>query len=276
MAPLSPARTPPIATVLLTELRRALIALGYFTRAPIPSWVGASDRELDRAARYLPLVGVLVGAVGAGVLLACARLWPVPVAVALSMVCTVLFTGGFHEDGLADSADGFGGGSTRERVLDIMRDPRIGSFGAMALVLVLLTKFGALLELARASAAYAALALVIAHAGSRGVALLVMARLPYARPDEDAAKARPVAQGVGPREWITGAILAASPAVLAGAAGAIGPLTLLTLLTAGALVLLAATRYLRARLGGYTGDALGATQQIGEIAIYLVLLAALR
>ncbi|MCC2656448.1 MAG: cobS [Panacagrimonas sp.] len=262
--------------MLLDELRRAFIALGYFTRAPIPAWVGWSDRELDRAARYFPLIGAVVGGVAAAALLAGARLWPVSIAVALSMLCTLLFTGGFHEDGLADSADGFGGGATRERVLEIMRDSRIGSFGAIALVLVLLTKFAALWEIARLSLSHAALGLVIAHAASRGTGLLVMALLPYARPDEQQAKAKPVAQGIGPREWITGALFAVAPALLACLGGAIGGRTLLTLIATCGVVLLAATRYFRSRIDGYTGDCLGATQQVAEIAIYLVLLAALR
>ena len=261
---------------LTTELRRLFIALGYFTRTPIPRRVGGSELELNRAARDCPLVGIIVGGVAALALLAGAQLWPASVAVALSMACTLLFTGGFHEDGLADAADGFGGGYTRERVLEIMRDSRIGSFGAIALVLALLTKFTALTEIARLSLPQAMAALVIAHAASRGVGLLVMALLPYARPDEEQAKARPVAQGIGRREWITGSLLGLMPALLACAGGFIGALGVLTLIGACAVVLLGATRYFRARIGGYTGDGLGATQQLAEIAIYLVMLAALR
>lgn len=218
----------------------------------------------------------MVGAFGGAALLAGAQLWPVSVAVALSMACTLLFTGAFHEDGLADCADAFGGGYSRERVLEIMRDSRIGSFGAIALVLVLLVKFSTLLEIARVSLTQATVALVIAHAASRTVGLLVMALLPYARRDDDAAKARPVAQGIGAREWFTGVLVGTSPALLATAAGLIGPLVLLTLTAACGVVLLSATGYLRARIGGYTGDCLGATQQLAEVAVYLVLLAALR
>lgn len=265
-----------LAHPLLTELRRALIALGYFTRAPIPAWVGWSEYELDRAARYFPLVGTAVGAVAALALMAGTYLWPVSIAVALSMACTLLLTGAFHEDGLADAADGFGGGYTRDRVLEIMRDSRIGSFGAIALVIVLLAKFVALVEIGRASPSQAMLALVVAHAASRAVGLLVMTQLPYARLDDAQAKAKPVAQDIGAREWITGLLLGAAPAMFAAAAGVIGATTLLTLAVACAVVLFAATRYFRARIGGYTGDCLGATQQVAEVAIYLVLLAALR
>lgn len=221
-------------------------------------------------------MGIGVGAVAALALTAGTHLWPVSIAVALSMACTLLLTGAFHEDGLADSADGFGGGYTRERVLAIMHDSRIGSFGAIALVIVLLAKFGALVEIARVSLAQAGLALVIAHAASRAVGLMVMTLLSYARPEEIGAKAKPEAQGIGAREWITGGVVGAAPALVAAASGHIGVITLLTLFTACGVVLLAATRYFRARIGGYTGDCLGATQQIAEVAIYLVLLAALR
>lgn len=260
---------------MITELRRALVALGYFTRTPIPARVGWSAQDLDHAARYFPLAGAVVGAVGAAALLGAALLWPLPVALALSMLGTLLFTGGLHEDGLADSADGFGGGYTRERRLEIMRDPRVGSFGVLALVMVLLIKFVALLELAQPAVAQAALALLVAHAASRAAALVLMARLPYAREDDasGASRARPVTQGSGPRDAAVGLCLGLSPALLATAAGAMAPLALLALLAAVTLVVLGATRYLRARIGGYTGDSLGATQQIAEIAIYLALLA---
>lgn len=258
-----------------TELRRALIALGYFTRVPIPAWVGWSSHELNRAARYFPLIGAAVGAVAAAVLLAGGLLWPVPVAVVLSMVSTVLLTGAFHEDGLADAADGLGGGYTRARMLDIMQDSRIGSFGALALVLALLAKFAALLELARLDPWLAAVALIVAHAGSRAVALLLMAALPYVRIDADDTKAKPVAEGIGAREWGLGLALGLAPAGLAVAAGMFTAAHLAALLGTGGLVWLAAARYFRVRLGGYTGDCLGATQQVAEIALYLALLATL-
>lgn len=257
-----------------TEVRRICIALGYFTRLQIPAQVGWSANELNRAVRYFPLIGAGVGAVAAIVLLVGACVWASTTAIVLSMTATVLITGAFHEDGLADSADGFGGGHTRDRVLEIMQDSRIGSFGAIALILALLGKFSVLSELSGKSLAVAATSLVIAHAASRAVALLVMALLPYAKPDEP-SKARPVADGIGIHEWGTGLGIGLAPLALAGACGAIHAPTVMAVPLAGGLTLLIATRYFRRRIDGYTGDCLGAVQQISELAIYLAILSTL-
>lgn len=261
--------------LLDTEIRRFCIALGYFTRLPIPVWVGWSADDLNRAARYFPLIGVGVGAIAAAVLLTAANLWLSAIAIVLSTLATVLITGAFHEDGLADSADGFGGGYTRERVLSIMQDSRIGSFGAIALILTLLGKFVLLSDLSRHSLLVAATSLVIAHAASRSVALLVMATLPYAKPDEP-SKAKPVTEGIGVHEWGIGLGIGLAPLVLALIFGAIPVSTIITVPLSGGLMLLFATRYFRRRIGGYTGDCLGAVQQVSELVIYLAILASLR
>ncbi|MFP4906508.1 adenosylcobinamide-GDP ribazoletransferase, partial [Paraburkholderia sp. BR14261] len=110
----------------LAELRYFFTALGYFTRVPVPRWVGFEPAWLNAAARYFPFVGALIGALGALVYLAALRVFPANVAVLLSMAVTLLATGAFHEDGLADSLDAFGGAYAREDVLRIMHDSRIG------------------------------------------------------------------------------------------------------------------------------------------------------
>ena len=121
---------------MLHELRLFFIALQFFTRLPVPRWVGYEPEWLHQSARHFPLVGALVGVVGAAVLWAALWLFPMPVAVVLSMVATVLLTGAFHEDGLADTCDALGGAVSRERALEIMKDTRIGSYGAIGLLLV--------------------------------------------------------------------------------------------------------------------------------------------
>lgn len=252
------------------EVRRLLIATGYFTRVPIPAWVGWSADELNRSARYFPLVGMGVGLVAAGALGAAVQVLPAMPAVVLSMMASILLTGAFHEDGLADAADGFGGGYERDRVLAIMQDSRIGSFGAVALVLVLLAKFAALLELARVNLAFAMVALAIAHAASRAAALAVMAALPYVRVDGP-AKAKPVAEGIGPAEWGTGLLLGALPLAMALALHAVPAEAAALVLGVSLAVPVVAVRYFRRRIGGYTGDCLGAVQQVAELAIYLAL-----
>lgn len=252
---------------LRRELRRLLIALGYFTRVPIPAGVGWSAQALNRAARYFPLIGVFVGGVATLVLYAASGLLPLTLAVLMSMAASVLMTGAFHEDGLADAADGFGGGYDAQRVLEIMQDSRIGSYGAIAMVLVLLGKFSALLALAEHSLALAAAAVISAHAASRACALGVMAVLPYVRVEGD-AKARPVAEGIGGAEWITGLVVGAAPLALVAAMHLMPLRAVLLAILATLAVLVVAVRYFRRRIGGYTGDCLGATQQVAELAFY--------
>lgn len=254
------------------EIRRLLIATAYFTRIPIPAWVGWSAFELNRAARYFPLVGMGVGLVAAGVLAAASLLLPPMLAVLLSMAASILLTGAFHEDGLADAADGFGGGCEPDQVLAIMQDSRIGSFGTVALVLVLLSKFAALLTLASVNLPFAMVALVIAHAASRACALAVMAVLSYVRLD-GAAKAKPVAEGLGVAEWGTGILLGALPLGVALALHGVPAHAAVLVLLVSLSVPACAARYFRRRIGGYTGDCLGAVQQLAELAIYLALCA---
>ena len=119
------------------QLRLFLTALGFFTRVPIPQWVGYSPEQLNAATRYFPLVGVFVGALVATLTVAMGYVWSPHLAIALGLGVSVLLTGAFHEDGLADSVDAFGGAFERERVLEIMHDSRIGTYGAVALWLAL-------------------------------------------------------------------------------------------------------------------------------------------
>ena len=126
------------------QLELFLTALGFFTRIPVPAWVPWSPERLNHAARYFPLVGWVVGGVGAGAFLALALVLPVSLAVILSMAVTIRLTGAFHEDGLADTFDALGGHVSRERALQIMRDSRIGTYGAAALAFDLLLRWQAI------------------------------------------------------------------------------------------------------------------------------------
>lgn len=122
------------------EIDLFLVAMGYFTRIPMPKWVEVDADKLNKASRYFGLVGLLVGLLSAIVFWLTQNWLPAGVSVLLSMVTGVLLTGGFHEDGLADTFDGFGGGWTAEDKLRIMKDSRLGSYGALALMLVLMLK----------------------------------------------------------------------------------------------------------------------------------------
>ncbi|THF63153.1 adenosylcobinamide-GDP ribazoletransferase [Pseudothauera nasutitermitis] len=249
------------------QLELFLTALGYFTRIPVPAWVPWSTQRLNHAARYFPLVGWVVGGVGAAAWLGFAQVLPASLAVILSMAVTIRFTGAFHEDGWADSCDGLGGGWDKAQVLAIMKDSRIGSYGTVGLVLMLLAKAFALIELAAHGNAAVALALLAAHPLSRLGATALIHWLPYARED-DSSKSKPLAHALRPGELAIAALCGLVPLILLGFAQALA-----ALLAAGAVALWAARLFLR-RLGGYTGDLLGAAQQAGELGIYLGILIA--
>ncbi|MEM5427449.1 adenosylcobinamide-GDP ribazoletransferase [Cupriavidus oxalaticus] len=248
------------------ELRYFFTALGYFTRLPLPGWlarwVGFEPHYLHVAARYFPLVGLLVGGAGALVTWGALQWWPIGVAVLLGMAATLLLTGAFHEDGLADCVDAFGGAWQREDVLRIMHDSRVGAFGAIALVMALLLKWQLLVAIGTQGGPAILLAvLVAAHAASRAMAVSYLATLQYVRAE---GKAKPVAQR------LAGAGLAF--ALLCG----LVPLWLVSssFLAAAVVALLVLRvllgRYFVRRIGGYTGDCLGMAQQCAEILIYLV------
>lgn len=244
------------------ELQYFFAALRFFTRLPVPGWVGHSAQQLDHAARWFPAVGWIVGACGAAVTLAAAALWPLAVAVLLGMAATLLLTGAFHEDGLADSIDGFGGGWTREEVLRIMKDSRIGSYGALGVGLALLIKFHLLLALAVLPAPTFAALSITGHSISRLAATTLIHFLAYAR-DDASAKSKPLATRLGRGGLVMAALCGLAPCLFLPAAQTAIALGLVTLVT------LAAARYFVKRIGGYTGDCLGATQQLAELAFYL-------
>lgn len=248
------------------ELEYFFGALRFFTRLPVPAWVGHSADGLNRSARYFPAVGLVVGGLSALVFLLASRGWPVSLAVLAAMAASIYATGAFHEDGLSDMVDGLGGGWTKEQVLTIMKDSRVGSYGVVAIVLALLGKF---LALAALPAAAIPAALVAGHGVSRFCATILLQQLDYVR--EDAlSKTKPLANAMSlPELTLAGCFALAGVALL----GLWLPLQslVLALALAGALTLWLARLLLR-RLGGYTGDCLGAAQQGSELAFYLGLL----
>lgn len=266
------------------QLALFMTAVQFLTRLPAPRVAACEPAALGRSARYFPLVGVLVGLINVGVWWLAAQRLPAALAVGLMLGASALATGALHEDGFADACDGFGGGASRERVLSIMQDSRIGAYGALGLVLLIGLKWTTLASLAASPVAAAFPLLVIgAHAMSRWCAAALIWRLPYARTEGD-AKSRPFADALTARGWLgSGLIGLAGFAPIAaglGMTGAAGPSAgLATALAAGACAAAAvaalAAGYCRRRLGGYTGDCLGATQQLAELAFLLGGLAAL-
>jgi len=247
-----------------------LIALSFLTRIPVAPMANFEPQWLNQAGRYYGLVGLLVGFISAIVLLITGQILPASIAIILSMITSVLLTGGFHEDGLADTFDGFGGGWTVAQKLTIMKDSRLGTYGALALALALLLKFGLLLELSQLNADFSlsnvALALLIGHCLSRVMAVSFIFDQPYVR-DIDSSKIKPMTEQQSPLELMILLLTALLPLLLL-------PLSLaLSLIVGVCLLRWLLVRWYRLQLGGYTGDLLGCAQQICELLCYLILLA---
>ena len=253
------------------QLRLLLTAVMFYTRLPCPRWVGHDAETLNRATVYFPLIGWLVGGVTAGVYWGAVQLWPPLVALLLSTGAGILLTGAFHEDGLADVCDGFGGGWTRERILEIMKDSRVGTYGLVGLGLVLATKVAALYSATGPGPTKLTVPvlLAVAHPLSRLTALGFIRTLPYARQDLADGKANAVAHSMPNGRLASAALWGLVPLVALvvwqkqlALLGVLLPLLLLH----GVL-----NRWYRKWLGGYTGDCLGAAQQVAEVLVYLSL-----
>jgi len=240
-------------------------ALRFFTRLPIPSSIGHSSEELNHASRYFSWVGLVVGAL-AVVSYDVARLvLPPSLALFVSMAVSLLVTGAFHEDGFIDCADGFGGGWEKSQILTIMKDSRVGSFGALAAIFMILGKFLALKEL---PPNLVPTALLVAHPLSRFCSVFLIFWLDYVREDQT-SRSKPLAQRMSRVELLVAAIGGFAPVVLLSP-GMIGVTFALSVITTISMI-----RFFTKRIGGYTGDCLGAVQQLTELSIYFGLAGAL-
>ncbi len=276
-------------------LRHFLLAIQFFTRIPVTGrladWVGFSPAMLRASAAHFPGVGVVVGSGVAGLTLVLLHLLPhspfTPLlAAVLGTGFSVMVTGGFHEDGLADVADGLGGSSDRERALLIMKDSRGGAFGVLAVVLTLLAKVSVLALMGFASPRWMLLGLFAAHVVSRTWPLLLIRLMPHVG-DAAESKSKPLADQISGRSLVAAGIWCFSALALVviahgatniGAFEAPSAATLAPLVTgllASSLAFVYMGRLLWRRLQGFTGDGLGATQQVCEIAFYLGLALAL-
>jgi adenosylcobinamide-GDP ribazoletransferase len=263
-------------------IRHYLLAIQFFTRLPVTgsvaACVGFSPAMLRASAAHFPGVGWLVGALVAGFTWGLLRLLPASpfaplVAAVLGTGLGVLITGAFHEDGLADVADGLGGTQNRERALEIMKDSRVGAFGAIATVLVLLAKVAllALLGSLPSVDSYLVLcvALFAAHVVSRTWPLLIIRLLPHVG-DAAGSKSKPLADQISLASlgvaflWCFSALALVQTAWLA-----ISLVALSAALAGSAIAFVVMWRWFARRLQGFTGDCLGATQQVCELAFYI-------
>lgn len=239
----------------MPQLKLFLLALGFYTRIPCSQLL--DYKQLPQATIYLPLVGWLVGSITALSFYLADCLWPQTTAVILALIVGIFLTGAFHEDGFADVCDGFGGGWGKQRILEIMKDSSLGVYGVIGLLLLFLLKFSLLDSLLATAVPFVLLA---GHSISRLSPLLLMRRYDYARNNDSKAA---VAVYKANRQQL----------VVAGVSGLL-PLLLLPAVCALAIIPVFAVnwylgRYFYRHIGGYTGDCLGASQQISETVFYL-------
>jgi adenosylcobinamide-GDP ribazoletransferase len=239
----------------MLHLQRLLLALSFYTRLPCPK--NLDYRQLSQAAVFLPVIGWIVGGLSGAVFYLAVGLWPPTIAAMIALIAGIWLTGAFHEDGFADVCDGFGGGYGKERILEIMKDSAIGVYGTLGLMLLLLLKIGLLGSLQIEIVPWVLLA---GHSVSRLMPLLLMRRYRYARSENSKSG---------------GAVFAPTATqLLFAAGGALLPMALLPARYLFALVpVLCASlwlgRYFNRHIGGYTGDCLGACQQVAETVFYL-------
>lgn len=246
------------------ELTIFLTAVMFYSRIPVPRNVAFSNELLNKSTRYFTLVGLIVGGLGALVYWGCTFILPNNIAIAISMIATIWITGAFHEDGFADFCDGFGGGYTKEKILEIMKDSRIGTYGSIGLILMLLTKFLCLTNINPVSLP---LVFIAAHGFSRLLPVAIIYSSEYVRADLT-SKVKPI----GHRDSSAAFLIA----LFFGTVFMIFiPLATALFTVAMSVVLFFIFKaYMEKKLGGYTGDVLGALQQLAEILFYLCFLIA--
>lgn len=235
----------------------------FFTRIPVPKNINHGHDMLQKSARYFSWVGIFVGAVGAAVFFVLGLIFSSGLSLAFSFLATILTTGAFHEDGFADCCDAFGGGWTKEKILAIMKDSRLGTYGVIGLMSILGLKFLLLMELLTiVPPVQVACIMIAAHSSSRLMAVSIMQQYTYVQ-DIDLSKSKPLAN----RRLTT------AESIIAIAGGAVAmlllPLSMLLVFLPVCIARWYAGRYFKKWIGGYTGDCLGATQQLCEVVFYL-------
>lgn len=241
------------------------LAMGFFSRLPMPKNTPYSEERMNRSGRYFSTVGLLLGVLCGGVFLLLDAVLPSAIAIFLMMSFSLMLTGAFHEDGLTDMADGIGGGMTVERRLTIMKDSRIGTYGASALIMALLGKWVLLNELVSMAGLF--MIIITGFTFSRAIAASLIYVMPYVS-DLDTSKSKPLANKQTKGELAFLMLIGLLPSLWFG-------LAFTCVLAFVAYVFrVGFKKWLIARIGGFTGDCLGAAQQLMELLIYIVFAAA--
>lgn len=248
------------------QLNLFYLAVSFFTRIPVPKSMRYSAAQLNKANRYFSLVGLLLASILAVCYWLTSQVLPMSVSVLITMAFSLLLTGAFHEDGLADMADGIGGAFDVEKRLAIMKDSRIGTYGSAALIFALALKFSLLFSLAEQGTFVFISALFLGASLSRALSSSLISSLPYVSDPSD-SKSKPLAQSQSKQELLIVVIIGVLPLLL------FSPLVALSCLLVLSIFRQYFSRWLLAKIGGFTGDCLGAAQQIAELLIYMVLVA---
>ena len=244
-------------------------AVMFYTRVPVPSSYQHSDHHFNQSRKYFPLIGLMAGLLAGLVVVTFVKILPLSVSVALSMASTILLTGAFHEDGFADCCDGFGGGWDKTQVLTIMKDSRVGAYATIDMIVLLGVKLLSLLEIGLISLYLLVLVLINGHALSRLGASLAIEQLTYVQ-DIDRSKVKPInIASLSVTDWCVSCAFAV-PALVLLTVHSPQALVALPIMTASYWLI---CRYFHQRIGGYTGDCLGAMQQILELVFYVAVLA---
>jgi adenosylcobinamide-GDP ribazoletransferase len=238
-------------------------ALMFFTRIPCPKWIDHAPEILNKSTRYFSLVGILVGSISAFFYLVAAQLFSTEIALVISMIASIWTTGAFHEDGFADVCDGFGGGWTKDKILLIMKDSRLGTYGVVGLVFILGMKFLALNEIPKE---YSVLAIISGHSISRFTATALIFTHSYVRETKD-SKSKPAADKMSLNSLMVNAFFGLLPLVLFQ-----NPKIFFVLIPLG-ITKWWLSRFFKKWIGGQTGDCAGALQQLSEVVYYLSLIA---
>jgi adenosylcobinamide-GDP ribazoletransferase len=241
------------------QLHIFLNAIMFYTRIPVPKNLSYSDEILNRSTRYFPFVGWIVGGIAAAIFYGLQLIFPPELAILLSMLATIFITGAFHEDGFADFCDGFGGGYTRERILIIMKDSRIGTYGSIGLIGMLATKF---MSLHAIDVSNIPLILLAGHSLSRLMPILIIYTSEYSREDAT-SKTKPIGKKGKGFDFLLALCFGLAFLIFIPVSYSLVILPVLLLTT------FIFIRYISRKIGGYTGDCLGALQQIAEVEFYL-------
>lgn len=245
------------------------LALMFFTQIPVSKNLPYSEKRMNQANRYFSLIGLIIGGIVSVVFYVSSQFWSVEIAIVLTLASSALLTGAFHEDGLADMADGMGGGYNKEKRLLIMKDSRLGTYGAITLVFSVLLKFVVLVEISQINIFI--FTLVFAYGLSRATAASLIFSMNYVT-EEDESKSKPLASKQSFADLLILFFFALLPCVFIGEYIENSAILLVKLFSILVVFRALFKRWLTARIGGFTGDCLGAAQQISELIIYLVIL----